>query len=136
MLLLHGHLSARRMHDRCRRRRWSPRNFLINLEPWRLHWIFLHFHHPNKSLFSARVESHSLLRRCVLDVLSRGQLISGSDRHGCSDLLQYGFFQGYPCFFCYLFNGFFIRSLQVWVICIHDFLGNQVSVLAINDLVF
>ncbi|OWK09253.1 SLIRP, partial [Cervus elaphus hippelaphus] len=32
----------------------------------------------------------------IPDVLSRGQLISGSDRHGCSDLLRYGFFQGYP----------------------------------------
>jgi hypothetical protein len=35
------------VHYRCQRRRWSLRNFLMNLKPWRLHWVFLHFYHRN-----------------------------------------------------------------------------------------
>jgi hypothetical protein len=47
LLFFSNLLLCRRVHYRCQRRRWSLRNFLMNLKPWRLHWVFLHFYHRN-----------------------------------------------------------------------------------------
>lgn len=48
------------------------------LESWRFHGVFLHFHHPNNSLFSSRVEGNTLLRRSVPEFKEVLQLLAGS----------------------------------------------------------
>lgn len=47
------------------------------LKPWRLHGIFLHLHHANDSLLGSRVESNSLLWRCVPEQKHNSSDIAG-----------------------------------------------------------
>ena len=79
-------------------KKWSVIYSIAILKSWWLHRIFLHLHHSYDSLFSTRVESYSLLGRCVSDVLGCLWLLSNLGGLCCSNFCCNFFFQSFSCF--------------------------------------
>lgn len=61
MCILLAHLPSGRVKNRCRGRGRPSGNFLVGLEPWGLHGVFLSLYHSNDPLLGSRVVSHTLL---------------------------------------------------------------------------
>ena len=79
-------------------KKWSVIYSIAILKSWWLHRIFLHLHHSYDSLFSTRVESYSLLGRCVSDVLGCLWLLSNLGGLCCSNFCCNFFLQSFSCF--------------------------------------